>query len=271
MLAKIVILVVAVTTCFGQEYVYKYRPLHREQTKEYKHPSVQSAYNHRNPEPAPIHEEQSPEQVASVPLSAHHDPAISTQSIQHFPLVHEESQSQEAQGDYNEQPIAHKQYYPNQEYHIRFQRPQHQQTTNNNMQTLRYPEVSHEVPSVRIPSQDEAQYVRVPAQRYQYQESEHQPPVHHESYSHSHDEPVDYYAYPKYQYEYKVEDPHTGDNKYQHEIRDGDNVKGVYSLHEADGSVRTVEYVADKHHGFNAIVKHSAPGQHVHIESHHEK
>lgn len=56
-------------------------------------------------------------------------------------------------------------------------------------------------------------------------------------------------AYPKYQYEYKVEDPHTGDNKFQHEIRDGDKVKGVYSLHEADGSVRTVEYVSDKEHG----------------------
>lgn len=56
-------------------------------------------------------------------------------------------------------------------------------------------------------------------------------------------------AYPKYQYEYKVEDPHTGDNKFQHEVRDGDSVKGVYSLHEADGSIRTVEYSSDKHHG----------------------
>lgn len=61
--------------------------------------------------------------------------------------------------------------------------------------------------------------------------------------------PIIFQAYPKYQYEYKVEDPHTGDNKFQHEIRDGDSVKGVYSLHEADGSVRTVEYSSDKHHG----------------------
>ena len=56
-------------------------------------------------------------------------------------------------------------------------------------------------------------------------------------------------AYPKYQYEYKVADPHTGDNKFQHEFRDGDVVKGVYSLQEADGSIRTVEYSSDKHTG----------------------
>ncbi|XP_063890467.1 histidine-rich protein PFHRP-II-like [Helicoverpa armigera] len=99
----------------------------------------------------------------------------------------------------------------------------------------------------------------------------HAVPVHHDIHAHdSHDEPIDYYAYPKYQYEYKVEDPHTGDNKFQHEFRDGDVVKGVYSLQEADGSVRTVEYSSDKHHGFNAVVKHSAPGHHVQIESHHQ-
>jgi hypothetical protein len=56
-------------------------------------------------------------------------------------------------------------------------------------------------------------------------------------------------SYPKYQYEYKVEDPSTGDNKYQQEVRDGDSVKGVYSLQEADGSIRTVEYTSDKKYG----------------------
>lgn len=60
---------------------------------------------------------------------------------------------------------------------------------------------------------------------------------------------IQFQAYPKYEYEYKVEDPHTGDKKYQHESRDGDVVKGVYSLHEADGSIRTVEYTSDKKTG----------------------
>ena len=37
--------------------------------------------------------------------------------------------------------------------------------------------------------------------------------------------------------------------------RDGDVVKGEYSLVEPDGSIRTVKYVADHHNGFNAVVE----------------
>ncbi|KAG6464882.1 cuticle protein 8 [Manduca sexta] len=61
----------------------------------------------------------------------------------------------------------------------------------------------------------------------------------------------------KYEFDYKIEDPHTGDKKFQHEARDGHVVKGVYSLHEADGSIRTVKYAADKKTGFTADVKHA--------------
>ncbi|TKX27839.1 cuticular protein RR-2 [Spodoptera litura] len=60
---------------------------------------------------------------------------------------------------------------------------------------------------------------------------------------------VEYYSHPKYEFTYKVEDPHTGDKKSQHESRDGDVVKGMYSLHEPDGTVRIVEYHADKKTG----------------------
>ncbi|XP_059052470.1 cuticle protein 19-like [Achroia grisella] len=94
-----------------------------------------------------------------------------------------------------------------------------------------------------------------------------QPVSHHESPKHE-EHHVDYYAIPKYTYEYKIEDPHTGDNKYQHETRDGDVVKGVYSLHEADGTIRIVEYTADKHNGFNAVVKREGHAQHI-IPQHH--
>nr|XP_026485921.1 cuticle protein-like [Vanessa tameamea] len=66
-------------------------------------------------------------------------------------------------------------------------------------------------------------------------------------------------AYPKYEYTYSVADGHTGDNKQQQESRDGDVVKGSYSFHEADGSIRTVEYTADDHNGFNAVVHNTAP------------
>lgn len=60
--------------------------------------------------------------------------------------------------------------------------------------------------------------------------------------------------YPKYRFNYAVKDPHTGDEKQQYEERDGDEVKGQYSLKEADGTTRIVEYKADKHNGFNAVV-----------------
>lgn len=61
-------------------------------------------------------------------------------------------------------------------------------------------------------------------------------------------------AHPQYSFQYGVHDSHTGDIKQQHETRDGDVVKGQYSLVEPDGSVRTVDYTADHHNGFNAVV-----------------
>ncbi|EEB17895.1 cutile protein, putative [Pediculus humanus corporis] len=59
---------------------------------------------------------------------------------------------------------------------------------------------------------------------------------------------------PSYSYAYDVQDHLTGDSKSQHETRQGDVVKGSYSLTEPDGSRRTVEYTADPHNGFNAVV-----------------
>ncbi|KAG6463563.1 hypothetical protein O3G_MSEX013949 [Manduca sexta] len=70
-------------------------------------------------------------------------------------------------------------------------------------------------------------------------------------------------AYTKYAYEYKVEDAHMGNKKYQHETRDGDVVKGVYSLHEADGTIGTDHYSADKHSGFNTEVRREVATHHV--------
>ncbi|XP_056629884.1 cuticle protein 7-like [Diorhabda sublineata] len=64
----------------------------------------------------------------------------------------------------------------------------------------------------------------------------------------------DYSAPAHYQFNYAIEDPHTGDIKNQQETREGDVVKGSYSLVEADGSKRIVEYTADAHSGFNAAV-----------------
>ncbi|KAL0895117.1 hypothetical protein ABMA27_013573 [Loxostege sticticalis] len=56
-------------------------------------------------------------------------------------------------------------------------------------------------------------------------------------------------------FSYGVSDPHTGDVKSQHETRVGDSVRGQYSLLDSDGTKRTVDYAADAHSGFNAVVR----------------
>ncbi|XP_072760568.1 cuticle protein 8 isoform X2 [Anoplolepis gracilipes] len=66
-------------------------------------------------------------------------------------------------------------------------------------------------------------------------------------------------AYPKYSFNYGVIDGYTGDSKSAWEERDGDTVKGEYSVVEADGSIRTVSYTADDRNGFNAVVTRSEP------------
>ncbi|XP_059051781.1 larval cuticle protein A3A-like isoform X1 [Achroia grisella] len=63
-----------------------------------------------------------------------------------------------------------------------------------------------------------------------------------------------YDSHPQYSFAYDVQDGHTGDSKSQHETRDGDVVQGSYSVVDPDGTKRTVEYTADPHNGFNAVV-----------------
>ncbi|XP_058056297.1 larval cuticle protein A2B-like [Anopheles bellator] len=59
----------------------------------------------------------------------------------------------------------------------------------------------------------------------------------------------------EYQFQYSVHDDHTGDIKSQQEERHGDDVKGQYTLIDADGHRRIVDYTADEHNGFNAVVR----------------
>lgn len=68
-----------------------------------------------------------------------------------------------------------------------------------------------------------------------------------------------------------MHDPHTGDVKSQHEAREGDKVKGFYTLKEADGTLREVHYEADKHNGFNAVVKRTGHASHPAVYGHHEE
>lgn len=69
---------------------------------------------------------------------------------------------------------------------------------------------------------------------------------------------------PQYNFNYAVHDDLTGDSKQQQETRSGDVVQGSYSLVDADGFRRTVDYTADPINGFNAVVSrepldHAAP------------
>jgi len=59
---------------------------------------------------------------------------------------------------------------------------------------------------------------------------------------------------PKYNFAYDVSDAYTGDFKTQTEVRDGDYVKGQYTVVEPDGTRRIVDYTADEENGFNAVV-----------------
>ncbi|XP_034664087.1 larval cuticle protein A2B [Drosophila subobscura] len=61
--------------------------------------------------------------------------------------------------------------------------------------------------------------------------------------------------HPQYSYSYDVQDSLSGDNKGHVEERDGDLVRGEYSLIDADGYKRTVTYTADSINGFNAVVR----------------
>ncbi|XP_073815341.1 larval cuticle protein A2B-like [Musca autumnalis] len=73
----------------------------------------------------------------------------------------------------------------------------------------------------------------------------------------------DFDPHPQYKYSYGVDDKLTGDNKSQNEERDGDAVRGEYSLIDADGYKRTVHYTADDVNGFNAVVQREPLGHAV--------
>ncbi|CAH1401819.1 unnamed protein product [Nezara viridula] len=90
---------------------------------------------------------------------------------------------------------------------------------------------------------------------------------HHDHHEKKHEEHiVDYYAHPKYKFDYGVHDSHTHDVKKQEETREGDVVKGYYSLHEPDGTERIVHYTADKKNGFNAVVERKGHAVHPHVK-----
>ncbi|KAM7360215.1 uncharacterized protein ACRADG_004127 [Cochliomyia hominivorax] len=62
-------------------------------------------------------------------------------------------------------------------------------------------------------------------------------------------------SHANYNFNYSVDDAITGDVKAQTETRDGDNVQGQYTLNDADGYKRIVDYTSDAVNGFKAVVR----------------
>lgn len=79
---------------------------------------------------------------------------------------------------------------------------------------------------------------------------------------------VEHHEPANYKFGYAVKDPHTGDHKEAWEARDGDVVKGSYSLYEPDGTHRVVDYTSDKHNGFSATVKRTGGHHNLHEIDH---
>ncbi|XP_055851159.1 larval cuticle protein A3A-like [Episyrphus balteatus] len=77
----------------------------------------------------------------------------------------------------------------------------------------------------------------------------------------------DHDPHPQYSFGYDVQDAISGDNKNQQETRDGDIVHGQYSLNDADGYRRIVDYTADPINGFNAVVRREPLGAAVAVKT----
>lgn len=69
-------------------------------------------------------------------------------------------------------------------------------------------------------------------------------------------------SHPRYEFGYEVRDRTTGDFKAHRESRDGDFVRGQYSMVEPDGSRRIVDYTSDGENGFNANVRKEGWSRH---------
>ena len=71
----------------------------------------------------------------------------------------------------------------------------------------------------------------------------------------THIKKVEYEEPANYEFNYSVHDEHSGDIKQQQESAKDGAIVGQYSLIDADGYRRIVDYTADDHHGFNAQVR----------------
>lgn len=60
-------------------------------------------------------------------------------------------------------------------------------------------------------------------------------------------------------YSFGISDPKSGNSQTRQESRNGDAVQGEYSVLQADGAIRTVQYTADSKNGFQANIIYEQP------------
>lgn len=94
------------------------------------------------------------------------------------------------------------------------------------------------------------QYVSAPQHQQAYITKEIQPAI-----IKKYVQQQEHYEPANYEFHYDVQDAHTGDYHSQQEKAENGAVRGSYQLHDADGYLRIVEYTADDHNGFQAVVK----------------
>lgn len=145
-------------------------------------------------------------------------------------------------------------YYPQPDHHsnhVKYVQPAHispVKYVHQQPQHVKYVQEPHHVKYVQEPHH--VKYVQEP----QHVKYVHQPQ--HVKYVEKphYEKHIEYDEPAQYEYGYTVHDDHTGDYKSHTEKRDGDTVHGRYEIVDPDGFKRIVEYTADAHNGFNAVV-----------------
>ena len=204
--------------------------------------SVDAHHGHHDQVPFMAHQQQS---QVHVPVVAHqaHVPAVIHEA--HVPVVAHKVHVPVVTHESHVPAVTHEVYVPAITHESHVPAAAHQAHVPIFTHEAHVPAVTHEA--------------HVPAVTHE----SHVPVVPHHAHKEAH--VVDYYAHPEYKFEYGVNDPHTKDHKSHWEQRDGHVVKGAYTLDEADGTKRVVEYTADKKSGFNAVVKRTGHAFHPQI------
>ncbi|XP_070494770.1 cuticle protein 21 [Chironomus tepperi] len=107
-----------------------------------------------------------------------------------------------------------------------------------------------------VPEQQQPRQYQPQPQQVQYQQPKAQPrpnkPVYRQEEQESREE--DYDPSPSYQFGFDVKDDEFTNYQNRKESRDGNVIKGSYSVVDSDGFIRTVTYTADPKEGFKAEV-----------------